>query len=197
MFDANLPIEIPIRSGGDRRAMLRWPTDEELIDRSKKMRYVRRDLGRNQSVFDVPNATEVNANLFALLRQDPDPEAVDDAEASKFVERLLRADVVESHRQGDQFIITLSVVNRLEVTHTLRMPTQRELLDYSRQAMRTIDNRRSHDTRVTIEPSGQLWDKLLVSTEGYKNGNVPIIHKDAALVEVMAQMESEDADPEG
>jgi hypothetical protein len=196
MFDSSIPYELYIRSGGDRKARLRFPTDAELIERTRKMRPVRRDLGRSRSQFDVPNLTDVNADLFTLLRNPDDTEAVEKEDASAFIGKLLRADVVDSYRAGDQFVVDLVVAAGHQVRHTLRMPTQRDLLDYGRQSVRTIDSRRTHDMRFSLEPAGALWDKLQVSTEGYKNGSVPIVHKDAALLEVMALMEVEDADPE-
>ena len=50
--------------------------------------------------------------------------------------------------------------------------------------------------RARPEPSGALYDKLYVSHDGYA-GAVPIVHKSAAVSEVIAQLAIEaDEDPE-
>jgi hypothetical protein len=56
--------------------------------------------------------------------------------------------------------------------------------------------RRAIETRAFLEPSGALYDKLHISHDGYA-GAVPIIHKSAAVSEVIAQLGIEaDEDPE-
>jgi hypothetical protein len=52
------------------------------------------------------------------------------------------------------------------------------------------------ETRAFLEPSGALYDKLHISDDGYA-GAVPIVHKSAAVSEVIAQLAIEaDEDPE-
>jgi hypothetical protein len=54
----------------------------------------------------------------------------------------------------------------------------------------------SSDTNLRVEPSGALYDKLHISHEGYAD-TVPIVHKSAAVSEVIAQLAIEaDEDPE-
>jgi len=56
--------------------------------------------------------------------------------------------------------------------------------------------RRSVQTRAFLEPSGALFDKLHTSHEGYA-GAVPIVHKQAAVSEVIGRLAIEgDDDPE-
>ena len=56
--------------------------------------------------------------------------------------------------------------------------------------------RRSIETRAFLEPSGALYDKLHISHDGY-TGAGPIVHKSAAVSEVIAQLAIEaDEDPE-
>lgn len=73
------------------------------------------------------------------------------------------------------------------VVHVLRMPTAKEMQDHERASTRVVVARRSIETRAFLEPSGALYDKLHVSDEGYA-GAVPIVHKSAAVSEVLAQL---------
>jgi hypothetical protein len=82
------------------------------------------------------------------------------------------------------------------VVHVLRMPTAKEMQDHERASTSVVAARRSVETRAFLEPSGALYDKLHISHEGYA-GTVPIVHKSAAVSEVIAQLAIEaDEDPE-
>jgi len=46
---------------------------------------------------------------------------------------------------------------------------------------------------VSLEPAGRLYDKLIESAEGYA-GAMPVIHKSAAISELLAEIDSEAED---
>ena len=73
------------------------------------------------------------------------------------------------------------------LTHVLRMPTAKEIQDHERASTSVVAARRSVETRAFLEPSGALYDKLHVSHDGY-GAAVPIVHKSAAVSEVIAQL---------
>jgi hypothetical protein len=201
MFDSSQPFPVKIFSGVERVESLRYPTDEELIDRSKRLRSVRRNLGRGRAQWDTVNNEAVNADLFEKLRSaNGDAAHYDAAEAAKFVDKLLEWDLVSSRRDGDQFEIELAVTSRRhKVKHVLRMPTQRQMADFSKATYRSTDTKGGLEMRVLVEPSGRLWENLHVSTEGYANGHVPISHKQHAIseaIELIAQLDEGDDDPE-
>jgi hypothetical protein len=76
------------------------------------------------------------------------------------------------------------------------VPTAKEMQDHERASTSVVAARRSVETRAFLEPSGALYDKLHISNEGYA-GTVPIVHKSAAVFEVIAQLAIEaDEDPE-
>ena len=82
------------------------------------------------------------------------------------------------------------------VVHVLRMPTAKEMQDHERASTSVVAARRSIETRAFLEPSGALYDKLHISHDGYA-GAVPIVHKSAAVSEVIAKLAIEaDEDPE-
>jgi len=76
------------------------------------------------------------------------------------------------------------------------LPTAKEMQDHDRASSTIVSARRSIEIRAFLEPSGALYDKLHVSHDGYA-GAVPIVHKSAAVSEVIAQLAIEgDEDPE-
>jgi len=91
-------------------------------------------------------------------------------------------------RSADTYTVRFSVP-RAEVSHTLRIPTQKDVQEYAAASIHRRDGRRETITTVSLEPGGRLYDKIFVRSEGYGGASVPIIHKDAAVVEVLTQME--------
>ena len=203
MFDTSKPFEVHILSGGEKAVTLRYPTDEELCERTRRLKTVRRSLGGGRSQFEITNMAEVNADLFSKIRlsQNGHAETFDDAEASRFIDKLLRVDVEDISREGDGFRVDLRVAGGkggLKVAHVLRMPTQKDILEYRRASARSIDGRRHTDIRLSLEPTQALYEKLVARLEGYGETRVPVHHKDAVILEIVQQMEtdSDDLDPE-
>ena len=196
LFDQSKPQEVRILSGGEKVALLRFPTDQELCDRQKRIKSTRKQLGRNKTEFEPPVTEMVDSELFEKLRLEPENEraSVDPAEAAKFLSKLLKAQVTEVERNGDQFEVKLRINQAITVLHVLKMPTQKDVLEYGRHAVRLIDMRRTQEFRSSLEPGGALWDKLIVRTEGYANGHVPITHKDAAIVDIVTTIDADDDD---
>jgi len=87
-----------------------------------------------------------------------------------------------------------------QVVHLLKIPMQSDLMSFSRAAAPPIiEGRRSQEIRTYLEPSGELWDKIGRAEAGYaEKSAVPIVHKDAAITELLVQLnvEDEDQDPE-
>jgi hypothetical protein len=141
---------------------------------------------------DLP---KINAELFAKIRTDKDGPAFDDAEAGMVIGRIERCAVANVEREGINYRIEMKVPGA-RVVHVLRMPTAKEMQDHERASTSVVAARRSVETRAFLEPSGALYDKLHISHEVYA-GTVPIVHKSAAVSEVIAQLAIEaDEDPE-
>lgn len=196
VFDATKPFVVPILSGGEKRCEVKFPSDDEWCAWARAQRTVRRFLGRGKSQSEDVNLSEINAELFAKIRLDKDGTEFDQAEAGMVIGRIERCAVTELEREGINYRIEMKVPGA-RVAHVLRMPTAKEMQDHERASTSVVAARRSVETRAFLEPSGALYEKLHVSHDGYA-GAVPIIHKSAAVSEVLAQLaiEAEDDIPE-
>jgi len=198
MFDPTKEFLVKILSGTEKACRVRYPTDEEWCARTRRQRAIRRLLGRGRSHYEVTGAEEADAELLAKIRLDKEGVELDAAEAAKVIERLARCQVVDVERVGDRFRIALRVAGG-RVVHVLKMPTQKEVLEYSRASVRAVEGRREQELRLALEPAAELWAKVCVAVEGYAGAEaVPIVHKDGAVVELLAQLEAlgEEEDPE-
>jgi hypothetical protein len=198
-FSSNAEFEIHILSGGEKRCILRWPTDDEWCQLTRKRKVLRESIGRGKSQSRVLGAEASAAELFTKVRIDQDGTPFDEAEASAAISKLERCRVVACEREGDAFRITMNVPGGA-VVHLVNIPLQSDLMAFSRAAAPPIiEGRRSQEIRTFLEPSGELWAKIGTAVSGYAEGSaVPIVHKDAAITELLQQMGAaeEDQDPE-
>ncbi len=195
VFDATKPFVVPILSGGEKQCEVRFPTDDEWCGWARNQRTVRRFLGRGKSQSEDLDLPKINAELFAKIRTDKDGPEFDDAEAGMVIGRIERCTVINIEREGNNYCIEMKVPGA-RVVHVLRMPTAKEMQDHERASTSVVAARRSIETRAFLEPSGALYDKLHVFHDGYA-GAVPIVHKSAAVSEVIAQLAIDgDDDPE-
>lgn len=201
MFDRNPKngFVVPILSGGEKRCAVRFPTDEEWKERTRKRQAVRRIVGRGKTEYDVPNAEGPDAELFAKILLDAFGNEFDAAEASQVIARIERCRVTNVERDGDRYRIEMAVPG-MGVVHVLRIPMKADTLRYGRTSVRSTEGRGVQHIRLSLEPSAELWAKVLVEVHGYENADdIPIIHKDVAVVELLAQVElaeEEGDDPE-
>jgi hypothetical protein len=199
MFNSQAEFQIKILSGGEKSCLLRWPTDREWADVTRKRKVFRESIGRGKSQSRVLGVESSAAELFAKIRLDQDGEVFDEAEASAAISKLERCRVVACEREGDAFRIAMAVPGG-QVVHLVKIPLQSDLMAFSRAAAPPIiEGRRSQEIRTFLEPSGELWGKIGSAISGYAEGStVPIIHKDAAITELLQQLGAadEEQDPE-
>ena len=182
MVDAKQPITLHLRTpDGVKPIRVRFPTDEEWIDRQKKRKVIVKQLGRGVSETTIPDSAEADAALFAKIRLPAEnaPE-IDTFEASRIIEQLSQADVDDVVQVGDGFRVTLRVVGGT-VAHILKMPSAKDVFEYRRGFARVLDlpyNRQ--ELIINLAPAAALFKKLLESSEGYA-GDVPIIHQAIAV----------------
>jgi hypothetical protein len=182
MFDAKRPITIQLRTPeGVKPIRVRFPSDEEWIDRQKKRKVIVKQLGRGVSETTIPDSAEADAALLAMIRL-PEENApdVDAFEASRIIEQLSQADVDDVVHVGDGFRVTLRVLGGT-VAYTLKMPSAKDVFEYRRSFARVLDlpyNRQ--ELIINLAPAGALFKKLIESSEGYA-GDVPIIHQAVAV----------------
>lgn len=199
MLDLKKKFDIKILSGGERLCSVSYPTNEMWCERVRKIKAVRRSLGRDKAQFDPSNQHQVDAELFAKIRQDKDGAEFDQAEASKVIERLERCEVLGIERDGNFYRVSMQVVNKHRVTHVLRIPREADVLEYQRSQPRPTHGARTTEFRIALEPAITLWGKCEAKTEGYTDGmQVPAVHMEPAITAVLSQVEidSEEPDPE-
>lgn len=202
MIDLTKPITVPILSGTQKSCVVRYPTDAEWCERAKKGRVVRHFLGRGKSQTDDDSQTDsLNADLLAKIRQDKeDGQALTPAEATLVLGKLERTRVTSVSREGDSFRIELKTALG-DTVHVVGIPTAEQMLLHERQSTKTTEGRRNQEIRGYLEPSGELYDKIVKSAEGYviqrpgdQVGAVPIVHKVSVVTEMLAQLTAEDDD---
>jgi len=188
-FDSGRLIDIRIaHPEGDRKITVRWPTDEEWCEYSSRRQVLIRQLGPAETETEVSGAEDAALELLKRIQQEG-PE-LDKYEAAWVVERLSRAQVTDVRREDDAIVVEMRVPGGM-VAHRLRVPTLAEVAAYRRSFARLIDRRGGRQLlRVNLSASGQLYDKVAVGTEGYESP-APIIHKAAAISELLAFLEEE------
>jgi len=182
MFDASKPIIIKLNTPeGVKPVRVRFPTDDEWIERQKKRKVIVKQLGRGVSETTIPDSAETDAALLAKIRlAEEDAPEVDAFEASRIIEQLSQADVDDVVQVGDGFRVTMRVLGGT-VTHLLKMPSAKDVFEYRRGFARVLDlpyNRQ--ELIINLAPAATLYKKLVESTEGYA-GEVPIIHQAVAV----------------
>jgi len=189
MFDPQKEIRVQLRSAeGTRTIKVRFPTDEEWIERQRRRKIIIKQLGRGISETTIPNAEEVDAALFRKIRID-EGEEVDAYEASRIIEQLSQAEVDDVVAEAGAFRVVLRVPGGMTV-HLLRMPSAKDVIEYRRNFARILDlpfNRQ--ELTVNLAAAGELYKKLCQSAEGYA-GAVPIIHQAVAVKAAIDALEA-------
>ena len=202
MFDTQRIYDIVVPTGSDpsgrKTCSVRFPTDAEWCERARKTVIIRRQLNAGAVVSETPDDERVDAELFGKIRADGGQPEMDSAEASYVIGKLESCQVTDCTREGITFRVSMKVPGGA-VIHALKMPTKREEMTYARASTRPVQMRHHVELRVYLEPGGDLWDKCLVSTEGYAEGSaVPIVHKSTAVAEMLRMIgaDAEEPDPE-
>ncbi len=196
MFDSQAPITIQLRGPeGTKTVKVRFPTDEEWIERQRRRKIIIKQLGRGVSETTVANAEEADAALLAKIRLD-EGEEVDAYEASRVLEQLSLAEVEDVAPCAEGYYVTLRVIGGT-VGHILKPPSAKDLFDYRRGFARVLDvpyNRQ--ELTINLAAAGALYQKLLVATIGYA-GAAPIIHQAVAVKAAIDALEAgfEERDP--
>ncbi len=182
VFDISRPIALHLRTpAGVKTVRVRFPSDEEWIDRQRRRKVIVKQLGRGVSETSIPNSEDADAALLAKIRapEENAPE-VDAFEASRVIEQLSQAEVDDVIQVGDGFSVTLRVLGGT-VTHLLKMPSAKDVFEYRRGFARVLDlpyNRQ--ELIINLAPAGVLYKKLTQTAEGYA-GDAPVIHQAVAV----------------
>lgn len=199
VFDAARPVALQLRTPTGLKAVrVRFPNDEEWIERQRKRKVIVKQLGRGVSETTIPNSEDADAALLAKIRvpEENAPE-VDAFEASRVIEQLSQAEVDDVVQVGDGFRVTLRVLGGT-VTHLLKMPSAKDVFEYRRGFARVLDlpyNRQ--ELIINLAPAGALYKRLAQTAEGYA-GEIPVIHQAVAVKAAIDALDAafqETADP--
>lgn len=195
MFNTKEPFAGTLLSGSDKPYSCTFPTDQQWTDLAKKRKSVKRKTGRGLSDWEEPNREQAEYDLLQLLTDKG--ADFDKFEASKIIERLSRAEVLDVERNGSTFTVELKVFG-CTVTHALGIPTMEDRFRYDREISKLTNGAQRIELYVNLPPCAEIWDRIKTGTSGYAEGSaVPIIHKAAALSAVLTHLqELENDDPE-
>jgi hypothetical protein len=176
-------------------AVLRLPTNEEMLAYQSKQKFLYRSLGRRKGQLEpVPNV-ETSLELFKKLRIDRGEE-FDGDEAEYAIGQLTQCKISKTTRAGDSYVIVLRTMFG-DVTFTMGIPVMRDLSAYRRARIKGIDLPHGvEERRLPPEPAAKLFDACIREVEGYAEGitDPPPHHK--AEVVVALSNAIEDLDPE-
>ncbi len=180
LFDAARPVALQLRTPeGIKTVRVRFPSDDEWIERQRRRKVIIKDLGRNVRETTMPGGEEVDAALLAKIRTEETPD-VDAFEAAKLMDELAYCIVDDVVSVSDGYRISLRVPGA-EPVILLKMPSQKDVTEYRRGFARLLELPFGRQQiTLNLRVAGDLYNKLLISTEGYA-GEVPIIHQSVAV----------------
>ena len=189
VFDASRQISIKLNTPeGAKAVTVRFPTDEEWVERQRRRKIIIKQLGRGISETVIPGSEEADAELLAKLRVGDGPE-VDGFEATRILEQLSQADVDDALQEAGAFRVLVRVPGGL-TAHVLRMPSAKDVIEYRRAFARILDLPfNKQELTVNLGAAGTLYQKLCQGAEGYA-GAVPIIHQAVAVKAAIDALEA-------
>jgi hypothetical protein len=179
-----------------------FPSDQQWEERSRARPVTLHTLSGGQTRFEVSPSYAHDLKLYTEIRQSccngaqpqhPVPD-LDEFEASSLIEKLATYNVRNVTLGNADCEVELDVMV-FETVHKLRIPTQRQIVEY---------RKRSHDDmplpygrqrlRVYLEPSGRLYDELLIEVRNY-GGAVSLLHKQAVVQAIINALDAEGSQP--
>jgi hypothetical protein len=82
---------------------VRFPSDEEWIERQRRRKVIVKDLGRGASETTVVHREDADAALLAKIRTEQDGPEVDPFEAAKLIDELATCEVDDVVPVGEGF----------------------------------------------------------------------------------------------
>ncbi len=177
-FDASQPITKKVRTPrGIEKISIRFPSDDEWIERQRKRKIVTKDLGGGKTETTVSNSEEIDADLLSKVRLDDGAIENDGCEAGFIFDSLQSAEVIgDIPFESGQFKVTLRVFGDIETTHVLRMPTPKEEMNYYKHKSSSFDLGSITQSIINLAFCADLYKALSVSNTGYV-GTVPVVHQ--------------------
>ena len=165
VFDATVPVAMKLRTpDGLKTIRVRFPSDQEWVERQRRRKVVIKQLGRGVSETTVPNSEDVDAALLAKIRTEEEPP-VDPFEATRIIEQLGMTDVDDVVPVGGAYRVALRVLGGT-TTHLLKVPSAKQAMEYRRGFARILDLPfGKQEMTLYINVAGDLYDRLIEATE--------------------------------
>lgn len=194
MFDSKSEIGLTLPSpDGLKKITVRYPTDAELMQWRRQKKIVQKDLGRRAFQIQASAPQECDLALVSKMRFDRETgPPIDEAEAFYVLSQLTEADVAtRPDREGSSYVIDMKIMRKLNVKHTLRIPSVKEMMDYERMRSSVTFGAYGHqEIKINFQAAADLYDKLKLSTEGYVK-DIPVVHKAEAINVLLAEIRAE------
>jgi hypothetical protein len=194
MFDSKAEIDLKIQGEQPKNAVFRFPTDAEFIAWRRKKKVVQKDLGRRKFQMEQSKPETCDLALVNAIRVDKDGAALDEAESLHVITRLTECEVPNRpDREGYAYTIRMKALRRIPTSHTLRVPSVKEQMDYERNRSSVIFGQYGQEIRINFAAASDLYDKLKVAVEGYSN-DIPVWHKAEAVNVLLQELRDEQED---
>jgi hypothetical protein len=196
-FDTQTEIAWKIRrTEGEQTAVVRFPTDQEWVEYRRSLRIVQQNLGRGATETDI-NTAEPDLKLYQKIRLPESPDLSAD-EAVMLIGVVAHCNIQDVTLNMDEASVDLQVLKTFRVKHRLRIPTTAEVVQFKRAQGRQINLPHGRSQYIlNLHAGADLYDKCLLGTEGYANGSVPVLHRDAAMRAVISACEEQTEAPSG
>ena len=193
-FDIEQPLKAKIvRPEGDVIVTLRFPNDNEWIERSRRRKTRSRNLGngKTQSIPQLPDPHDTELVNSLIIGEGA---VADEYEAKRVLDYMsttaVDADIV---REGANLKIPLRIFG-CQTTHIIRVPTEREKGEFVQASgIPTISQGSIETYGFNLGGAADLYAKLRKEVIGY-TGSVSVVH---ALAVISAAFEFIDQEIEG
>ncbi|HEY1242177.1 MAG TPA: hypothetical protein VGF16_16550 [Bryobacteraceae bacterium] len=193
MFDPSKDLEFDVRTpeGNPAKVLIRWPSDEEWIERRRMKRMIVQQLGRGQHQMETIHDTKTDHRIYESIKLNGAP-SISGGEASRILDALEQFDIRDVQMPANQATVVMKVYHGL-VRHTLQIPSADDIIKYKDGVGSRIKNLpfNKQEMRPRIEHGAEFWDKCKGSSEDYAGHPVPAIHKFAAWEAVVKQLDEE------
>ncbi len=192
LFDVNQQISIKAQlpDGSIKAITVRFPTDEELIERGRRIKVVTLNLGRGiqETVDQDPDPADAEL-INKILRMGEGPD-VDEYEAYRIIEEITSSSMGEAAFDGEKVSVPLTAPGGIKTAHELRLPTAKEKFTYDKQFASVRSQQNKQVMSFSLSTAGDLYDKLKRTATGYAGDIVPIVHKQAVVLALLRAREA-------
>lgn len=183
MFELAKTIQVNlIRPEGDVAFVCPWPSDEQLIERSRGRKIIGGAV--SEAVLEDNAARNRAGDLVWLKQLAPESVEIDEYEASDICGELLACEASAPVRVAGRIELTLATVFG-EIPVTVRIPSRPAIAEYERTVLAKRDVRGIREIVMRLEAGAKLFDGICEAPQG-----LPVIYKVAVCGAVVNYIET-------